>query len=245
MSTDWFREWFSSEEYLSVYRHRDDQDAQILLNTLFENIFIPPNAKILDAACGAGRHAIILANNGYQVTAFDLSKTLIKIGINKAKEQKLDINFINADIRYLCLLEKFDLILNLFTSFGYFHDDYENNLFIKNSSKMLKPEGFFVLDYINKNYVIKNLIPVSEKRIGSKFILEKRQIINNRIEKEIIIEEGGKKKMFKESVKLYDKNKIISMFNNEEFEVERILGDYEGSQYKEDNSKRLIIIFRK
>ncbi len=245
MSKEWFKDWFSSNEYLEVYSHRNSEDAERLLELILKSISIKPNAKILDAACGAGRHSIYLTKKGFNVTGFDLSSTLLKIANENSKQLNLKLNFINSDIRQFSSKLKFDLIINLFTSFGYFETDKENFAFPTNALDILSDDGYFVLDFLNKNYVEKTLAPKSEKRIGDKIITEKRKIENGRVVKKIIIKEGNKQAEFFESVKLYSSKEILEKFLKIGFKVKSIFGNYAGDEFLEDKSERLIVIFQK
>jgi 2-polyprenyl-3-methyl-5-hydroxy-6-metoxy-1,4-benzoquinol methylase len=245
MKKEWFVDWFASKEFLDVYSHRNSADAEKLINLILNSIELKNESKILDAACGAGRHSIILAQNGFNVTAFDLSKELLNIGKKKAEELKLSINFINADIRKFFINEKFDLVINLFTSFGYFETDKENYSFINNAFSMLNEKGWYVLDFLNKTFVEKNLISHSERKVNSQIIIENRKIIANRVIKEIQIIEGEKQRNFVESVKLYSAEDIIKSFENIGFKLKKIFGNYIGEEFNREKSERLITIFQK
>lgn len=245
MKNEWFKDWFASQDYLDVYRHRNDNDAKTFLKTILNIVDIPQNAKVLDAACGAGRHSENLARLNYNVVGFDLSMTLLKIASEKFKYLNYSGNFFRSDIRKICLKSKFDLILLLFTSFGYFENDDENFLFPETAFNLLKKNGFFVLDFLNSKYVIDNLISRSEKTIGNKKIIENRAIENNRVKKKIVIKAENYEKEFNESVKLYAKNFILDKLSEIGFHVYRILGDYEGNEFNENRSARLILVLRK
>ncbi len=245
MKKEWFKDWFASKEYLDVYHHRNREDAEKIISLILTNIKLNKNSKILDAACGSGRHSILLTEKGFNVTAFDLSKTLLNIGKKKAKELNLDINFINADIRKFFINTQFDLVVNLFTSFGYFETDEENYRFIKNAFSMLNKNGKYVLDFLNKNFVKKNLIPHSEKIVNNKIIAEDRKISDDRVLKKIQIITGQKKVEFTESVKLYSDEEIIYNFEKIGFKVVKLFGDYNGEIFKKKSSKRFIAIFEK
>ncbi len=241
----WFENWFNSEEYLDVYNHRNSEDAEKLMNLILKAIPLKKEAKVLDAACGTGRHSIILAKKGFDVTAFDLSKTLLNIGKSKAEELGLNINFINADIRKFFLDIQFSLIINLFTSFGYFETDKENYSFVKNAFTMLQKDGLYVLDFLNKTYVEKNLIPRSEKKVNNKVIIENRKISAGRVIKNIQILEGENQLNYVESVRLYSADDIVENFEDIGFKIEKIFGSYSGEEYSKEDSQRLIIIFKK
>ncbi len=242
---NWFKDWFGSEEYLNVYKHRNDEDATKLLELILKQTNPTKQNHILDAACGAGRHSIYLASKGFKVVGFDLSKTLLLKAKEDAKNRLVENNFVCADLREIYFRKKFDLIINLFTSFGYFKNDKENFKFINTSFSLLNENGFYVLDYLNKNFLLANLTGESEKEINGRTIIEKRKVINNRIIKEIQIKKGPEEQHFVESVRLYSKAEIESEFKRIGFTPVFVFGDYDGTNYDEQNSTRLILFFKK
>ena len=240
--SEWYKNWFASEEYLEVYRHRNEEDANDLLNLILKSVNLQANSFVLDSACGAGRHSAALKEKGFNVTAFDLSKSLLKIGKRNSKKLNRQIDFFCSDIRNVSLKFKFDLIINLFTSFGYFNTDEENFSFIKQSKNLLKVGGYFVFDYFNKSDLIKNLVPETINVQNSKTYSEKRFIENDRVIKEINIKGNGVKNNYIESVMLYSPEKIISIFETTGYIIQNIYGDYKGSPFHFENSERLILI---
>ncbi len=241
----WFQDWFSSEEYLEVYNHRDEEDAEKLLTLILKNTSVNTSSKILDAACGAGRHSIYLLEKGHYVVGFDLSRTLLKKAKVEALKRNVKLDLFCSDLRNVSLKKKFDLILNLFTSFGYFESDKENFAFPIASYKLLNRDGFYVLDYLNREFIIRTLIPQSEKDVNGKKIIELRKIDQERIVKEIIINNKDNERSFYESVKLYKKDKIITEFEKIGFKLNKLFGDYDGSEFDINNSSRLIMFFKK
>lgn len=242
---NWFKEWFSSEEYLNVYQHRNEADATKLLELILKQTKLTKQNSILDAACGEGRHSIYLSSKGYNVFGFDLSKTLLWKAKENAIKRAVENNFVCADLRNICFNKKFDLIINLFTSFGYFQSDEENFKFINTAYCLLNNKGFYILDFLNKNYLLANLTPESEKLIDGKKIIEKRKVVNGRIIKEIHIINGFNEQKFIESVRLYSKTEIDKEFEKIGFTLVSVFGDYDGSIFDEQNSSRLIFFFKK
>ncbi len=239
---DWFKDWFASEFYLKVYSHRNDIDAKNLINLITQNIPLSENSYILDAACGNGRHAKQFAELGHKVIGFDLSLNLLKIAQYHSVN---NLNFFCADIRNMYLKREFDLILNLFTSFGYFDTDDENSLFVKYASNHITQNGYFVLDYLNPIYVKDNLVTNSHKVVNNYNIEENRIIKNKRVEKEIIISSDDDLHRFYESVRLYSYNEIVNIFSRYGFRVLKTFGNYLGDKYIEKTSERMIFIFKK
>jgi 2-polyprenyl-3-methyl-5-hydroxy-6-metoxy-1,4-benzoquinol methylase len=241
--SDWFKKWFSSDEYLRVYSHRNIEDAENILDLILDNVNIPQNANILDAACGAGRHSIILAGKGYNVTAFDLSRNLLKIGAANSINGNITVDFLCADIRKIHFKKSFNLVLNMFTSFGYFQSDEENFLFFNNVKMMMKEDGFLVLDYINPSYLKENLVTESVKTFDDKSIVEKRKISDDFVVKDIEIKYKDVTKIFNETVKLYNYQNIVKKFEKIGFKIFKVFGNYKGESFSELNSERIIIIF--
>lgn len=241
---EWYKDWFNSDFYLHVYSHRNNEDAKKLVGLILSKIKLPPSAKILDSSCGNGRHAILFAKKGYEVTGFDLSTRLLELAAKECEIQKLNVKLVRADIRNFCVKEKFDLIVNLFTSFGYFESDEENFLFFKNALKMMHKESFLIFDYFNYDYIVNNLVEEDFKRYDEILVRQKRKIIDERIIKEITIEKNGEKFSYNESVKLYRINELVDVFTKFGFKPIEFLGDYYGNSFSESDSPRLIMIMK-
>jgi 2-polyprenyl-3-methyl-5-hydroxy-6-metoxy-1,4-benzoquinol methylase len=245
MNKEWYKNWFSSEDYLDVYRHRNANDTENLVNLILSSIDINNSDSILDAACGAGRHSIKFAEKGFQVTGFDLSETLLDIAVFESSKRDLQINFQNSDLRHFYSKEKFDLVLSLFTSFGYFNSDEENFLFVQNAYEMLNKNGYYVLDYLNQEFLKENLVNKTEKIVDGKEILENRYISDGRVNKKITIKKGNEISEYLESVKLYSYSELAEKFGDLGFKVVKVFGDYLGHNYQNESSERCIIIFQK
>ncbi len=242
---EWYKDWFNSELYLSVYQHRNDEDAKQLCDLILSSTNLAKGAKILDAACGAGRHSNIFSGLGFDVVGFDLSKTLLQIAVQNSKQKFLSTKFFCSDIRNVPLNSKFNLIVNLFTSFGYFTTDEENFRFIKQAYNLLNPGGYYVLDYFNEKLLRKNLVAESEREVNGGKIFERREISDNRVVKEIKVLSGTEEIKFFESVALYSKEEILAASSEFGFECFHVFGDYAGNPFDELKSNRLILVMQK
>lgn len=245
MKSEWFKDWFNTPEYLSVYRHRNESDAEQHIHLITDNILLHPNSKILDMACGAGRHAVILARKGYDVTGVDLSENLLSIAKQISLNENLPANFIHSDIREFNPDIKYDLILNLFTSFGYFETDSENISILQKAYHLLKDKGSFVLDVFNSHYLKKNLVEFSEEKINNAEIHQYREIKDKRVIKKIVVTKNGKLNNYFESVRMYSKEELEIILNKIGFDIYKTFGDFLGNKYEYFNSPRLILFCRK
>jgi SAM-dependent methyltransferase len=240
--TEWFEDWFNTKEYLNVYRHRNDEDAERLVNLILKNISLKRGADVVDLACGPGRHSILFAERGYNVTAVDLSENLLNVARKTAENLGLTIDFVNADLRNFCITSKFDLAVNLFTSFGYFESDEENFSLFSDACDLLNPEGYFVLDYFNANYLRKRLVPHSEDIFNGNKIIQDRRIIGDRVVKDIIIANNGTRKKFIESVRMYSDKELKAEIEKRGLKIYKTFGDSDGSKFDLNSSPRIIII---
>ena len=241
----WYKDWFNSENYLKVYKHRDESEAERLVGLIEKKINLKPQSSVLDMACGAGRHAIAFAKKGFKVTAVDLSQRLLAEAKKNAISAGVDIDFVLSDILEYETNQLFDLAVNLFTSIGYFEDDEENYAVIKKANSLIKEGEFFVLDYFNKNFLLKNLVPTSIISENGLKITQNRSISGNRVVKKIIIEKDGSIEEFYESVRLFSFDEIKSIVRLAGFNIIREVEDFYGNTFEKETSPRLILFAKK
>lgn len=252
----WFKSWFSSPDYLKLYEHRDTHDAKKLITLLFRNIKLNNGAHVLDLACGNGRHSILFAQKGFKTTGLDLSGFLIKQAEKKRKNEysryKDNLKFEIKDMRGINHRGEFDLIVNMFTSFGYFKAVKDNEKVIKGISRALKPNGFFFFDFLNSTYLKNNLVPFDIKKLNGKSAIQIRTIEKGFVIKEIYIMSGRKPNHyypeifhFTERIKLFSFNDLKRMFEKHNLKITKVFGDYAGTKFNENKSGRLIIIAQK
>lgn len=238
--SNWFESWFDTSYYHILYKDRDDKEAQILMDNLTHYLNLPEEAKILDLACGKGRHAIYLNSLGYDVTGMDLSENSIAEA-SKFENEKL--RFKVHDMREDCD-EQYDAIFNLFTSFGYFDSDEDNFKTLKAIHNSLTETGFAVIDFMNVDYVIENLVPNEVKTIeGIDFHIH-RYVKDNYIFKEISFEDKGVKQHHVERVQALRLSDFEQMMEKAGIYLLDIFGDYKLKKFYNTQSERLIMIFK-
>ncbi|MCM2301240.1 MAG: class I SAM-dependent methyltransferase [Flavobacteriaceae bacterium] len=237
-STDWFVSWFDSPYYHILYQHRNDHEAQFFMKNLTSFLKIPKGSEILDIPCGRGRHALYLSTLEYQVTGLDLSVNSIDFAKNYENDQLI---FDVHDIRNP-FPKKYDAILNLFTSFGYFESDGEDIQVLTNFKNALKPNRFAVIDFINIEKTIENLVVDETKTIdGIQFHITKK-LENGFLIKYIEINDQGQKQHFYEKVKCIDLNKINNYLNVVGFKLKHTFGNYNLESFDVKSSDRLILV---
>ena len=243
IDNNWYKTWFDTEFYHDLYSHRDEEEARIFISTMIMFLEIHPGQRVMDMACGKGRHSRVLESHGLEVVGFDLSKQ----SIDKAKIYESEtIAFDVHDMRKsLTKFGKFDVIFNLFTSFGYFHNIEDDQKVIKNVHKALTTDGFFVQDYLNAASVIDALPQNGSKETETSNFTWKKHVADGFILKDITVENGGDQHHFQEKVKVYSLEDLVKLHEEAGLKVKDVFGSYELDPYVEKESPRIIIISKK
>lgn len=240
--TAWFKESFG-EDYLLVYKHRSQEEADRQVSFILPLLDLKAEDHILDLCCGTGRHSVALAKNGYRVTGLDLSETLLAYA--RKHNDGLPVTYIQGDMRELPFPDGFfNVVLNLFTSFGYFIDNSENEKVLREISRVLQPGGRYFIDFLNRDYVRKHINPLTERQENGVTIREERMLDGDYVKKKIIITEGSDQRVYHERVKMYTRNEMQEMIERSGLVVEQIFGDYDSSNYTVD-SPRMIFFGQK
>ena len=239
-SNKWFASWFDTPYYHILYKDRDYTEAQHFMDSLTGYLNLPEEAKILDLACGKGRHSIYLNSLGYNVTGADLSEN----SIAEASEfSNATLGFKVHDMREVCE-NKYDAIFNLFTSFGYFDDDADNLKTLKAIHSSLNETGFACIDFMNVDYVIDNLVPEEIKTVENIDFHIKRYVKENHIYKEIKFNADGEDFHFTEKVQALRLADFEKMMEEAGIYLLDIFGNYKLQKFFKNQSERLIMIFK-
>lgn len=245
---EWFERWFRNELYLKLYAHRDRAEAthcvELILRATAAAGHVPSHA--LDLACGPGRHSITLAQRGLQVTAVDLSPTLLGHALTAAAKEGVEdhIRFLRSDMRHITFHQEFDLAVQLFTSFGYFDSPADDFLVLERVRQALRPGGYYALDVLNEQQLRSSLLNSSRKWVDDLEVVEHRQIVDDRVEKTITIHAGAEQMEFHESVRLYPPDTLAQMLNDAGLVPVEWFGDYHGSAFHPRHSARMLVIAR-
>ena len=232
-------DWFDSDYYHILYKHRDYSEARNFIDKIVEYLDLKKGSKILDLACGIGRHSIYLEKIGFDVIGTDKSTNNIK----KAKKNENDkLKFIQMEM-INDTNRKYDGIFNLFTSFGYVNHDY-NLETIKNIERQLKDDGKVIIDFMNTLFVKNNLVIEETKVIDDLIFKIKRKSDGKHIYKEIKFHDK-KNYFFQEKVmdlSLKDFENYLIKYN---LKIIKTFGDYNLNEFDIENSERLIMVIKK
>lgn len=241
-TANWFESWFDSPYYHLLYSNRDFTEAEFFIQNLVKSLDLSHQEKVLDLACGKGRHAFFLSQFGLDVTGLDLAANSISEA-QKLSHKKL--HFGVHDMREVYPNQQFDVIFNLFTSFGYFDGEKENIKVLEAIHKMLNPSGKLVIDFMNATKVIRDLVSDEIKTVESTRFSLKRFYDGKHIFKTIDFDAENQHFSFTERVQALKFSDFKKLVEQTGFELENTYGDYALNPFDEENSPRLILIARK
>lgn len=236
---EWFIDWFDSPYYHLLYKNRDEREAENFVLNLIQRLQLKSDAKILDVACGTGRHAINFHKQGFDVTGIDLSKNSIAQAL---QHETKGLHFEQWDMRQVYRKDYFDVVVNLFSSFGYLPSDKDNLIAFEAIAANLKQQGKLVLDFLNVNLAIKQL-------------KHKETIMRNHTEFHIhkFIEDGYILKNiqfndendipheYQEKLRIIHLNEFQELCQHAGLTIKSTWGDYQLNDYDITHSPRLIL----
>lgn len=241
-NSSWYANWFDTPFYHILYKNRDYKEAEIFMTNLLSHLNPPASSKILDLACGKGRHSVFMAEKGYNVTGVDLSMQSIEYA---RQFEKPGLKFDVHDMREVYQEGEFDYIFNLFTSFGYFSDENENQRAIDAMYQTLSNDGILVVDFMNTFKVAANLKEKEVKEIEGIVFKIKREIVGKIIVKTIEFTHEKQNYSFQERVMGLTINDFENYFKASGFKLKETFGNYELDYYSKNTSDRLILVAQK
>lgn len=211
---------------------------------LIEELNKPIESQWLDVPCGTGRHALLFAKAGYQVTGIDISKDCLKIA-KKSPHSRL--RYLHGDMSRLGQFRgQFDIVTNLFTSFGYFATDKENEDVLKGLMACVKPGGSVVINTINRDFLMSIYQPARWSEDGKITTIEASRFDSktkyNEAQLVLLDKKTGKGRNYYHRVRLYSKSEMVALFKKVGLKRVRVFGDFNGGKFSKLKSTHPIYI---
>ena len=240
----WFENWFNSPYYHLLYFDRNEAEARAFIDKLIDILSPPPGSRILDIACGKGRHSLVLSEKGFEVTGIDISAYMISEASKLANDH---LEFFVHDIRLPFRINYYHFAFNFFTSFGYFRTLREHEDAVRTMAATLQPGGELVIDYLNVHYVESHLVYRDKKHTDGVDFFLTRWMDEHYFYKKIEIEDEAMEKplVFTEKVAKFSLGDFTDMLAYQGLQVEEVYGDYHLGTYDLYTSQRMIIRAKK
>jgi SAM-dependent methyltransferase len=242
----WYVDFFRSD-YLNVYGHmfteeRAEKESSFVAGALA----LAPGAAVLDLCCGQGRHSVQLARRGLKVTGLDLNPDYVQLAEQAARASKVSIETVAADMREIPFDNKFDAIVNMYSSFGYLESEAEDLKVLESAAKALKAGGQLLLDMLNREWAIDNYIQ-NDWHTGADGTLyvERRDLDlkSSRMHVHFIVvnPQGGRRESIGHNIRLYTLTEMTRLLERVGIEVTAVFGGFESEVYS-IGTRRMIII---
>jgi len=240
ISDRWYAGWFN-QDYLELYAHRNAQEARSVADFIAARLPGVGGGRTLDLGCGAGRHLPYLTERQPTV-GLDLSPWLLDV----AHQRNPDTPLTRSDMRSLPFRDaSFNLVVSLFTSFGYFAEDAENGLVLEEVARVITPSGWLVLDFLNAPLTRRTLVPFERKQVGERWVRQARSISDDGrfVTKTIHIEENDRD--YVERVRLFEPDELMKMLRTAGFDVVSLHGDYAGGGWTATSPRAIVVAQRR
>ena len=242
---NWYEDWFEGDWLDVVALAIPDERTQREADFLVDKLALEPGARILDLACGHGRIALELARRGYRVTGLDLSEPSLELARAAADRERLEVEWVHADMREIPPHGSFDGVVNVFTAFGYFEDERENERVLDAVSGALAPGGRFLIDTVNvlglvRRYRERNW---DEREGGVLFLQEHRyDVLRGRNEARwTFVHPDGRRNAIVHSVRTYTPHELARMLAAAGLEVEGAWGGFDDSELSMDSWRTILL----
>jgi len=229
----WFKEWFNTPYYHILYKDRDFVEAENFIRNLTQDLQLSKDSKIIDLACGKGRHSVFLQQLGYEVLGVDLSEESIEhnkqFETSSTESPKLtfEVHDMRNELYPNISSEKVNAVFNLFTSFGYFDEPADDKKVLDAIFTALRPGGLFVFDYLHAAYVEETHVPSEEIEVDGVRFSVSRHITAAWIVKQIQVQDGDDAYRFFEKVRNYSPQQLEDLLQTTGFSVLRKFGNYQ------------------
>jgi SAM-dependent methyltransferase len=230
----------------ALFGHRRLAAAPVEVEQVLRLVVPSPGARVLDLCCGPGRHSLELARRGFRVTGVDRTTSYLEKAREGAGKEKLDIEFVQDDMRRFCRPDTFDFAIMMFTSFGYFSDPAQNRQVLVNLCRSLKTGGALVMEMMGKEILARIFSERDWVEIDDVILMEERKVGKewNWIETRWILLRGQERNEFRLTLWLWSAGELSQLLRDCGFGSVAVYGDLEGAAY-DDKAKRLVAVARK
>jgi len=247
----WYEEFFG-EDYMRFHLvggQREADRAPAECDFIVNALGLKQGDRVLDLCCGQGRHAIELAKRGLAVTGADLSEYLLGLARQAATQWAATVRFHCGDMRELPWDDEFDAVIIMFTAFGYFDSEEDNDKVLREVRKVLRPGGRLLLDLPNRD-VFLNLIADGQRtwyKHEGHLILDEHTRDSDRRRlrlRRIIVAPDGTRRQTGHDLREYTYPEIVDLLARAGLQSQRTFADLNMTEFSAD-SRRMLVVARR
>jgi SAM-dependent methyltransferase len=231
----WYVEFFRRDYYRAFAPRLDPERTTREVDFIIRALDLTPGASVLDLCCGHGRHAVPLAQRGYEVTGLDLSAYHLRLARQAAREAGVTVRWLRRDMRDIRAEGAYDAVINMLSAFGYLETDDNDFAVLEAVAHALKPGGRFIVQTRNREWVVRRFQEADwQEHEGGLITMERRRfdLLTGRIESEwSLLPPGGRRRRHRISFRVYTLAEFAKMLDRAGLSVARAWGDFDGSDY--------------
>ncbi len=243
--------WFENDAFWAAFKpsmfgEERWQMARRDTEPLVKLLRLEPGARVLDLCCGPGRFSIELARLGFRVTSVDRTVLYLQEARMRARQAKLDVEFVHQDMRRFVRAQAFDACINMYTSFGYFEDPDDDLRVCRHVHRSLRPGGRFLIQAGGKEWLAREFLPRDWREEAGAFILEERKVLPGwtGLANRWVIIQKGRAHEFRFNLRIYSGGELSDVMMRAGFARVDLYGGLEGEPY-DDKSRWLVAVGRK
>lgn len=234
---------FFGDDWLAM-APRDAERTAREVDFVVEKLGLERGARVLDLACGHGRHALELARRGYRVTGLDLSQPSLALARETAAAEGLDVELVHGDMRELPWEDEFDAVLSMFTAFGYFEDEADDQRVLGQIARALRPGASLLLDTISLFMLARGFQPRAwEELDDGRVLLEDRSydpLSGRSIATWTLLALDGERSELRHSLRIYTLPELRGMLARAGLETESAWSGFDGREYGFEGSRLIV-----
>lgn len=241
----WYESFFD-DDWLVIALGHDDQRTPEQVDAIVERLGLEPGARVLDVACGHGRHALRLAQRGLRVTGIDASESSLAHARLAAADAGVEIEYVQGDMRELPWADEFDAAINLYTAFGYFAEESEDERALQAVARALRPDGSFLIDTFNPTALVKGFRPQGWSDLADgRVLLESREYdVRTGRSNAVWTLVGDDRRELRHSVRAYTYPELAAMLLRAGLEPVADWGGFDGAEFSIDTWRMQILARR-
>lgn len=243
--TAWFESFFG-EDYFEIYRDAFPEERTAAeVDGIVSLLGLGDGARVLDLACGHGRHSIALAKRGLDVTGYDLSKVFLERARADAEAEGITVRWVRGDMRELRFDREFDAVVNVFTAFGYFDDPQDDLRTLRGIRAALETGGRFLMETLHRDGLPARFqAQMVEKTTNGTIVLHDRDwdLVRDVMDDHVtVIRPDGTSAEYTTAVRMRSLHQLLDLMREAGLEPKAWHGGLDGSDLQL-SSRRLVLV---